>query len=64
MSKEYITDNNEFLADGETPNPAFGKTTVIDHPDPPIAPTPPEPSKAELMAKIQELLDAVQVLDG
>jgi len=36
--KEYITDNNQFLADGVTPNPGYGKTVEIDHPDAPKSP--------------------------
>lgn len=33
-----ITDNNEFLADGVTPNPNFGLTTTVETADPPAAP--------------------------
>lgn len=35
MADEFITDNNKYLADGITPNPNYGNTTVIHHPDAP-----------------------------
>lgn len=53
--KEFITDNNEFLADGVTPNPDCGKTIEIDHPDEP-KPQPVPPTTK------QQILDQIAVL--
>lgn len=50
---EYVTDNNKYLADGVTPNPNYGKTTIIVHPDPPPKPQP---------TTKQQILDQIGVL--
>ena len=49
MALEVIYDNNKFLADGKTPNPAYGTTTEKVHPDPPAA-APKSLTKAEFQA--------------
>lgn len=41
MGLQFITDNNQFLADDVTPNPNYGVTTQIGEPDPEPQPNTP-----------------------
>lgn len=44
-------------------HPKYGTSEVIEHPDvPDVILKPQEPTKAELLAKVEELLTAVQAL--
>lgn len=74
MSIARVFHNNQFLLipgtaepqrndDGEPiPDPTFGTVEEIVEPDPPPIEEPPAPTKAELLAKVQELLTAIEAL--
>lgn len=54
----------EIITHTDPDDPLFGTTDEIDHPDPPAPAPDPVPTKADLLAQIQALLDAVNAMSS